>query len=554
MASLAPHSGVLGRRLAAHLLRRTTFGPSKTEIDTFAGLTADQAVDQLLLLPSPLPDHPKDPQTGATWLVAGRTGANSDTFELNGIIRSWYLDQVCRPGANPNLFAKAVFFLHTCFPTGFNDIEYSENFYYTIRLLMYYATGSYRDLAFRICLDNGMNNYLDIGDSEKGNPNQNFVREFFELHTIGKGPTQGEGDYTTFTEDDVEEAARLLTGYRLSNDWANPLRIDPLTGFPRCWFDLSKHDLASKTFSAAFQNTVIAGGTTEQGMIDEVDDFVNMIFAQLDTAKHICRRMYRFFVRYQISAEVEQDIISPMAQALQQNNYDLATAYRLLFKSQHFYDADDTDATDEVVGALIKAPLELQVGMMRFFQVPFPDPDQDLFAAYITFHRDGVHVLQSKACFDLFEPPEVAGYQPVYQDPEFNRLWISAKSIEPRYNMANEMIEGPAHMQADLMAFVKDANQIPDYQGADQQGNPGPHPGAKISEHLVNTLIEYLFPEAVPTDRFDYFHNLLLDNLSALNWEMEWDKYLSTNDESNVRPQIEKLVRGLLQSPEFQLA
>lgn len=553
MASLVPHTGTLGRRLAAHLLRRTSFGPTKAEIDTFADLTADQAVEQLLSLPATLPDHPVDPMTGITWVLAGRTGANSPNEDLNEVINSWFLDVIFKPGPSQNLFAKSVFFLHTCFPTGHNDIEFSENFYYTIRLLMLYAVGNFKELALKICFDNGMNNYLDIGDSVKGNPNENFVREFFELHTIGKGPTKGVDDYTTFTEDDVKEAARLLTGYRLNNEWDNPLRIDPQTGLPRCWFDPSKHDVGSKIFSDAFQNTEILGRTTAEGMIEEVQDFVDMIFAQLDTARHICRRMYRYFVRYQISEEVENDIITPMAQALQQNNYEMGTAYRLLLKSQHFYDTGDNDASDEVIGALIKSPLELQINMMRYFQVALPDPAVDPYEAYVTFYNQGIQRMQSKACFDLFEPPEVAGYQPVYQDPEFNRLWISAKSIEPRYDMAQVLIDGPTHLRADLMQFFQDANQIPEYPGIDQLGNPGPHPGARISEHLVQTLVDYLLPEALPIDRFEYFHNLLLEDLSPINWAMEWDNFLSTGDDTNVKGQLEKLVRGLLQSPEFQL-
>jgi uncharacterized protein (DUF1800 family) len=404
----------------------------------------------------------------------------------------------------------------------------------------------------KICLDNGMNDFLDIGDSEAGNPNENFARELFELFTIGKGPTIGPGDYTTFTESDVYETARLLTGYRRNDDWDNALYHDPDTGLPRCRFDPSKHDATDKLFSSAFQDTIIVGQTTEAGMIQEVEQLIDMILAQDETARYIARRMYRFFGRRSIDQEVEDDVIEPMGQTLRQNNYALRPALRLLLASEHFYDADDSDSSDEVVGSLVKSPLELQVGIWRFFEVPPPDPAVDPFQAYVTVYGDLQGGLR-QACLDLFEPPEVAGYQPVYQPPEFNRLWFSPKSIPGRYQMADMLLFGAPHLQVDLMTWISDPTHLPEFAGPDPMGNPGPHPGPRIANHLVQTLVDYLLPEPLDLDRFAHFEDLLLGGLSPINWMFEWDNYLNTGDPINVKPQIEKLVRGLLQSPEYQL-
>ena len=365
----------------------------------------------------PLPGHPKDPTTGLEWVVSGSTPANSPNQELKYIINSWWLHFMMNPANQQTIAHKLTFFLHTSFVTSFMEILWNENHYYTLRLLMHYADKSYKDLAKKICLDNGMNNFLDISESQKGNPNENFVREFFELFTIGKGPGNGPGDYTTFTEQDVIEAARLMTGFRINNDWDDPLLIDPDTGMPRAELDTNRHDETDKMFSHAFNNTIISGQVTEAGMLQEVDDLVEMIFAQPATAEYICRRLYRYFVKYEITQEVEDDIIVPLASTLRNNNYNLSVALTQLLKSEHFYDEDDTDSSDEVIGSLIKSPLDLQAGMIRYFQLPIPDPDTDLFAAYVTFGRWGIQKPLTDACFDLFAPPEVAGYQPIYQAP-----------------------------------------------------------------------------------------------------------------------------------------
>lgn len=553
MASLSPRNGPLGRRLAAHLLRRSTFGFSRPEVDSLAQLTADQAVEQLAILPM-LPPDPADPQTGLPWLPAGHTPANSSNEELMRVIVSWWLYHVLDPDGPLTLSHKLFFFLHTSFVTGFNDIEWNENFYYTLRLFLQYLDGSYKELARKICLDNGMNEFLDIGDSVAGNPNENFVREFFELFTIGKGPGAGPDDYTTFTELDVIEAARLMTGFRLNNDWDDPLLLDPDTQLPRANPDVNKHDTTDKQFSPRFQDQVIAGRSTAVGMLQEVDEFVEMIFAQPATAEQIVRRMYRFFVRYDVSPEVETDIIQPLATSLMADNYTFLPVLKTLLKSEHFYDADDADATDNVVGALIKSPLELQLQVIKYFQIPLPDPADDLFEAYISFGYWGIQKVQSAACFDLFEPPEVAGYQPIYQAPEYNRLWISAKSIPARYAIADEHLDGPMILQMDVMAWIQDVLNITEFSGNDFLGNPGPHPGARIAPHLVQEMVDYLLPEALPQVRFDYFlEEVLLDGLTALNWQTEWDAFLSSGDDANIKPQIKRLLKALLQSPEFQL-
>ncbi|MEL6192485.1 MAG: DUF1800 family protein [Bacteroidota bacterium] len=553
MASLNPRTGVLGKRLAAHLLRRATLGATRKEIDEFATKTAEEALTQLMNFP-PLPDHPVDPKTGETWLISGQTPANSSNDELKFIANSWWLHHALSPANGLNAFAKVTFFLHTSFSTSFKDLDRSEDHYYTLRLFMHFATGSYKDLALKICLDNGMNDYLDIGESIKGNPNENFAREFFELFTIGKGPQIGDGDYTNYTEDDIRAAARLLTGFRKNTDWDDPLYIDVETGLPAATPMIERHDVEDKAFSPAFNNTIITGRATQETMVDEIRDLVDMIFNQPATAVTICRRMYRQFVKTTISEEAENDIIQPLAATLRNNNYQVVPVLRQLMTSQHFYDEDNDNNADEVIGALIKSPMDLQTNIIRYFQVPIPDPAVDAFESYVTFFRWGVQKRLSDACFDLFAPPDVAGYEPVFQAPDFNRLWISSKSIPARYVLADEHLDGGEIMQMDVMAFVENTENITDYDGMDPNGIMGPHQGARIAQHLLSELLSYLLPEEVSADRFDYFLNsILLDDLSELNWANEWDMYKGTGDDSAIKPQLKKLVRAIIQSPEFQI-
>src|SRR5690606_29451406 len=95
MASLNPIDGSpLGRKRAAHLLRRTTFGPTKQDIDTFANLNITQALD-ILLEPKEAPEPPNDPATGNTWIG---TVNGDDEQQRKRYVTHWWDDLMKNDG------------------------------------------------------------------------------------------------------------------------------------------------------------------------------------------------------------------------------------------------------------------------------------------------------------------------------------------------------------------------------------------------------------------------------------------------------------------------
>ncbi|NJO01116.1 MAG: DUF1800 domain-containing protein [Bacteroidia bacterium] len=288
MASITPRTGKLGKRHAAHLLRRTSFQVTRKRIDQFAGFTVEDALKRLLVRPNaPAVPEPIDPNTGKAWLSNNQKLETGD-YLLRRYVTSWWLHEAQR---DHSISHKMMFFLHTNFSTAANSGS-SLNLFDHLNLLRFYALGSIKKLSVKITLDALMLKYLGNHRSHKRHPNENYAREFLELFTIGKGPQKGSGDYTHYTETDVIQAARLLTGYRL---YEKRDLTDPETKLPRTsYFDPKAHDTEDKKFSRAFQNSVISGGQDEKGMQRELDDFVNMVFNQEATAKHICRKLYRF--------------------------------------------------------------------------------------------------------------------------------------------------------------------------------------------------------------------------------------------------------------------
>lgn len=546
MPSILSYNQVLGFRKAKHLLRRATFTYQKSTLDTIAAMTPSQALTYLSTNPAYVLTEPFDPlPSGAPdgyW-----TSSPNDPSTFTGQVRKrayvagwwWY-----HAHNQASLKHKLTFFLHTCFTAAKDDgAGLSTHYFDHIRLLEYYAFGNLKTLAKKVTVDNSMLDYLDNTLNNANNPNENYAREFFELFTILKGDQIAPGNYTNYTETDIQTAAKVLSGFKTQRDRT---AIDPDTSIPRGYAKTTSHDSNDKTFSAAFNNHTITGQSSEQGMFQELDDFVEMIFSQPETAKSFARRLYRFFVKSEWGSDVEQDIIEPLAQVLIANNFDLLPAVTTLLESRHFYDADDNFSGDNIVGAIVKSPLQMVSEICSFFEVDIPDPldPNELENYYNRFFKRFIHdSVLAGAGLGLFSPDSVAGYPGVYQSPDYDRHWFSSSTIVARYKTVQSLIagsnliaSGTINAQLNTVVFVE--NNIS---------------SAGDSALLVSELAELLYSETLDQDRLDYFEQILLDGFQPYNWAQSWNNYTLTQDDTNVRFNLDQLITTMVNAPEFQL-
>ena len=549
MASLTPMQGALGHRYAAHLLRRTSYRYTKAKVDELAGQTAAQAVASLLQLYPLLHDQPiydQNESAGSaspgTWCLPPGSLPPTEDFKLRPWLASWWAHEALN---DPGIGHRMVFFLHqynAMAMTAFLTVHYFDY----LSLLRWSALGNFKKLITKMVVDNAMLKYLNNTENSKANPNENFAREFFELFTIGKGLQAGPGDYTNYTEDDIVQAAKVLTGFRVKG--ARSI-LDTETNIPRGGLNFDEHDTTTKTFSDKFQGTAITGAADEAGMWLELDALINMTFAQPETARNFCRRLYRYFVSRYITPEIESDVIVPLADTFIAANYEIKPVLEQLFQSQHFFDADDSDNKDEIIGGLIKSPIELALQGISFLDLAAPDPDTDLEAYYDFFARGVLGRMFEQANMPLFFPPEVAGYPGYYQSPDYHRQWFNSSTIVARYKIPAMLLSGkltigatpddPLGAQFDAAAWVKNSGVISD---------------ATDPYVLVQDLLEYLLPEETDTDRFNYFYNIVfLDQLPPADWTYEWQNYLTMGDDTEVKIPLGRLFNAVMYSAEYQL-
>ncbi len=584
-------TGPLGKKRAAHLLRRTCHGGSIADIEAFALLTADEAVTQLFDTDLPDPVLPIDPLNGQEWITTGNSA--SEGFELRRYFLAWHLGQLLGNGVEDAkklayIFReRLVLFFHTHFTTKQSVVGNSRSLYYQQALFRLFAFDTeditvpsgdpmipdtivprnFKQLTKKICVDNAMLVFLDGRLNVKGSPNENYARELLELYSIGRGlegnvpEPEFTGDYFYYTEEDVQAGAEVLSGFNIDTTFAN---IDMDTGLPRGEVRggtiASSHEEGTKTFSTRFGNatvtpdpTLLNGGQpTEESVLDEISQFVDIIYDQNETALHICRDIYRFFVYHQIDEPLQSDIIQDMADTFVANDFKLQAVLEALLKSEHFYEAG-AGTSDNNFGSIIKSPIDLVLGFIRNFEVTLPDYETDLDNYYD--YTTGLLNELGVQGMDYYEPFEVAGYAAYHQFPIFNRSWISTNYLTNRYNFIRGVISNTAAMemgQVDILSFVR-AN-FSDAIASDARA-------------LIIAVSEYFLPTAegltfdtpdvgeLTVERLNYFLTAFLfspqiDADPEGAWTFRW---MNGVDDEVVANQLTSLFNAILQSPEYQL-
>ena len=358
-SGLNPYTGAWTENEVIHLLKRTMFGARRLDIDYFKSKTMNQSVDELLNPTAPLPNPPvKDYDTSGsvttpdTNILLGSTWVNDSNNDgtiasrRRASFKKWWMGLMINQ--DRSIREKMNFFWHNFFASETNEIGNAQYVYKHHDLLRTSCLGNYKTLVKNITIDPAILVYLNGQLNTATAPDENYGRELQELFTVGK---EGGAPYS---ENDVKEASKVLSGWRNNST--------SITSY----FDSSRHNTTNKIFSSFYNNTTIVGRTGATAGDLELNDLLNMIFNTQEVAKHVCRRLYRWFVYYDIDATTETNIITPLANILRTNNYEIKPVLNTLFKSEHFFDVLNQ-------GCLIKNPVDLMVGMCRELNVVFPD-------------------------------------------------------------------------------------------------------------------------------------------------------------------------------------
>ena len=398
---------------AAHLLERAGFGGTPEEIARFAAMTPEAAVDLIVNYEQIADTLPPFEHSGI-WDEAMLADADlhlrfddvmakaAEVGEVYGeVVREegprklqditdalyykylssnrewqrvaqWWAERMLtspRP-----LEEKMTLFWHGHFAT-----EELKNDDYRLMLqqnmtLRQLASSDMSSLLIAMSKDPAMLLYLDNRLNVKGHANENYAREILELFSLGIG---------NYTENDIKEAARAFTGWRNQG----------LTFID----DRAQHDEGMKTVFGQTGNW-------------DGEDVVDLILQQEAAGEFIAGKIYRFFVREEIS----EQMLDELAARLRDDNYALKPFLRALFLSQDFY-------SEPSLGTQIKSPVQFLVSTYRKLGLE-RIPGTPYFPAATN--------LLGQA---LGNPPNVKGW-------DGGRAWLNPSTILLRNNLIGHLL------------------------------------------------------------------------------------------------------------------
>ncbi|HEY3434072.1 MAG TPA: DUF1800 family protein, partial [Solirubrobacterales bacterium] len=216
------YQGSFGTAEAVRLLQRAGFGPVPGQAEQFSSLGLMGAVQSLTRPVGSAQLHGPAPRDDE-----GRPLAPADAW---GHDHLWWLDRMVR--TDQPLVERMALILHDWFATSTANVSKAQQMIDQSNLFRGRCFGSFLDLFEAVTIDPAMLQWLNGNENYKWAPNENYAREMMELFSLG-------ADRGAYTEDDIREAARALTGWR--NDWSSEF------GAHNFRFEPSWHDTGNKT-------------------------------------------------------------------------------------------------------------------------------------------------------------------------------------------------------------------------------------------------------------------------------------------------------------------
>jgi uncharacterized protein (DUF1800 family) len=353
-------------RRVVHLHRRAGFRATWTEVRRDLADGPARSIERLLQSRA----REQVPDTFQT--VAGQLAATADPARL----KAWWC---YRMFAGPDPLGERLTLLwHNHFATSNDKVRSAAFMRQQNELFRRHGRGPFGELLRAVVHDPALLVYLDAPANRMGNPNENLARELMELFTLGIGH---------YTERDVREAARALTGWRVKDgafhEWA------------------PDHDAGDKT---------ILGRT---GRFTG-DDLVRILLEQPATARRLAWRVCEWLMG---DARVSAAALDALAAGLRRHDLDVGWAVQTVLRSRAFF-------ADANMGNRVLGPVEFVVGAARALE-RFQPPTSSLLLAEWA----------ARLGQDLFYPPNVGGWPG-------GRAWLTTQAIIGRANYAAAVVEG----------------------------------------------------------------------------------------------------------------
>ena len=358
---------------AGHLYRRAAFGASLAELQAAVDVGPERAVDQLLR-------GRTDAEGDAVWSTmsgAVRNVNNGQQLPALWLYRMLYSTHPLRE--------KLTLFWHNHFATSNLKVQNAGYMLGQYELMRRHAQGSFRELLVEMSRDPAMMVWHDTIQSTRQQPNENYARELMELFSLGIRNGR-RSDQRNYTEQDIREAARAFTGWRIDGG--------------RAAFNAAQHDDTEKN--------VLGQRGRWRG-----DDVVRICLEQESAPYFICRKLFKFLVSETITPSPE--LLEPLAEEFRRD-WNFGALVERVLRSNLFF-------SPQVYRSKVKQPVDYALGLVRALEGHAAGEG-----------RRGIGSVALAQALEglgqrLFYPPSVAGW-------DGGRAWLNGQTFLLRQNLA----------------------------------------------------------------------------------------------------------------------
>jgi Protein of unknown function (DUF1800) len=358
----------LGR--VVHLHRRAGFAATWGEIQRDLRDGPTTSIDRLLAGDASL-HTPPDFATTASLLVDSAATAG----DFNRLRASWFYRIIFGPDS---LRERLTLFWHSHFATANAKVRDVGAMRRQNELFRDLGFGPFADLLNAAVRDPALLVYLDAQTNRRGHPNENLARELMELFTLGVGH---------FSEDDVKEAARALTGWTVVDG--------------RFAEAAERHDDEEKTI------------LTRRGRWTG-SDLVAILLDHPATSVRLATKLCGLFFG---ETPVPADAVQSLAAGLRERRLDVGWAVETILRSERFFAAEN-------VGHRFLGPVDFIAGTVRALELFDPAPSTLALADW-----------SARMGQNLFDPPNVGGWPG-------GRDWINPRTMVLRSNFVAGLLSG----------------------------------------------------------------------------------------------------------------
>jgi uncharacterized protein (DUF1800 family) len=360
-------------RRVVHLHRRAGFAATWGELQRDLKEGPAKSIDRLLK--GQARDRVPDNFQSVAATLAARA---EDSVQFKAILglKAWWMYRM-HAGPDP-LTERLTLLWHNHFATSNDKINDTAVMRRQNEIFREHACGPFTDLLKAVVHDPALLIWLDASVNRKGQPNENLGRELMELFTLGIGH---------YTETDVKEAARALTGWKVTEG-----------GF-RAW--APNHDDGDKTLLG------------HKGRWDG-DDLVKILVEHPATSRRLAVRLCEWLMG---ENGVEAESIDALAAGLRRHDLTIGWGIEVVLRSAPFF-------AEANLGNRVLGPVEFVVSVPWALECFDPPPSSVLLAEW-----------SARLGQDLFYPPNVGGWPG-------GRAWLTTQGIIGRANFAAALVEG----------------------------------------------------------------------------------------------------------------